>query len=127
MTSPAPNSLHPRSAWLLLTLATITLGLLARQFLPALPAKCTGVALYAVMMVFVVKFVRPSLPLVFACTAALAICFAIEAFQATPLPARLNAHFPPLRYVLGEVFSWWDLPAYAVGVALAYVGLKRAS
>lgn len=124
---PEPRARIPRLTYLLHAVVTITFGLLARHYLPALPAKYTGVALYAVMMVFVVKFVRPSLPPVFACTAALAICFAIEAFQVTPLPARINAHFPPLRYVLGEVFSWWDLPAYVVGVAFAYVGLKIAS
>lgn len=126
MPTPRTNPFHSRLAYLILTLTTIALGLLARPFLPALPAKYVGVALYAVMMVFLVKLVRPTLPHSLACATALAICFAIEALQVTPLPARLNAHFPPLRYLLGEVFSWWDLPAYAAGAALAYLGLKLA-
>src|ERR1043165_1460116 len=97
-----------RLLYLVLIIGTIALGLLARRLLPMLPAKYAGVALYAVMMVWVVKVVRPTLPRAMACAAALAMCFAIEALQATPLPARLCAEFPLLHYVLGEVFSWGD-------------------
>lgn len=121
-----PSTLRPHILWLLLTLAVIALGLLSRQVLSGLPAKYLGVALYAVMMVCIVKLVRPSLAASFACAAALAICLAIEALQATPLPARLNAQLPPLRLILGEVFSWWDIAAYAAGVLIAYLCMRSA-
>lgn len=55
---------------------------------------------------------------------ALVISFAVEFAQATTVPGRLAAVFPPAHLVFGSTFSWADLPWYAVGVGCAW-GLLR--
>lgn len=50
---------------------------------------------------------------------ALAVCWAIELFQATGVPAQLAQVFPPIRLLLGTTFVPIDLLSYALGVGLA--------
>lgn len=100
-------------------LVTIALGLLARASLTGLPAKVLGVALYATLVYWVVVCVAPALPVGRVSLVALALCFAVELAQLTPIPAALSARHPLLRLVFGTTFSAWDLPMYAAGVLLA--------
>jgi hypothetical protein len=48
---------------------------------------------------------------------ALAACWAIEAFQATGIPARY-AHLSIVRWLLGTTFSWHDMFCYSIGIAV---------
>jgi hypothetical protein len=109
----------PRILYITLALLTIALGVTARAVLSGAPAKHLGVILYAVMMVWLVKCIAPRLPTWRAGATALALCWAIEALQATPIPAAINSRLPLMRLALGEHFAWLDLLMYAVGVAAA--------
>jgi hypothetical protein len=110
-----------RAILLAATLATIIAGLLTRHYLTGPLAKYLGVALYAVMIFLLVAFTIPRSKTHHIAAIALAICFAIEFLQLTPIPANINSHMPLMRLVLGEHFSWWDLVAYAGGVALTFI------
>lgn len=99
--------------------ATIAAGLLARGLLTGPLAKYLGVALYGTMMFWLVAVIRPHATAWRIALVAVAICWGVEFFQLTPIPATINQHVPLMRLVLGEHFSWWDLPTYAVGVAAA--------
>jgi hypothetical protein len=62
---------------------------------------------------------------------AMALCTALELFQATGIPARSPRL---IRFVLGATFAWSDLVCYAVGIAtvagvhaLAARRLRRAA
>src|SRR4051812_37139686 len=48
---------------------------------------------------------------------ALGCCLAIEAFQATGVPARFG-HLGVVRWLIGTTFSWHDVACYAVGVVV---------
>ncbi len=111
----------PRLLYSILAILTIALGLTARAALTGAPAKHLGVMLYAVLMVWLVKCIAPRLPTWRAGGIALALCWAVEAMQATPIPAAINAQVPLMRLALGEHFAWLDLLMYAVGVAAACV------
>lgn len=114
--------LKDRWVWIALAICTIAGGLLIRTFIGGAPGKCAGVALYAVMMVWLVRCVRPSLRTVRTCIIALLVCWAVEGLQATGMPARINAAVPGARLVLGEVFAWADMLWYGAGVLAAGVG-----
>ena len=77
-----------------------------------------GDVAYAVMIGFLVQLVRPRTSAMATAGVAIAICFAIELFQLTGLPARAPR---ALRIVLGDTFAWDDVGCYAVGGAV--VGL----
>jgi Protein of unknown function (DUF2809) len=83
--------------------------------------KSLGDALYAgaVYLTFAIFLIRKPITLV--ATLALAVCLAIESFQATGIPARY-AHFGVVRWLLGTTFSWHDVACYVVGV-VATTGL----
>jgi hypothetical protein len=121
--------LYRRAFLLAAILATIIAGLLTRHLLTGPLAKYLGVALYAVMMFFLVTFTIPRAKTHHIAAIALAICFAIEFLQLTPIPANINSHLPLMRLVLGEHFSWWDLPTYLAGVcfAAAFLTIARPS
>ncbi len=114
--------LKDRVVWIALVLMTIAAGLLVRKFIGGAPGKCAGVALYAVMMVWIVQCVRPHLGTVRTCGIALLVCWAIEGFQATGVPTRINGALPGARLVFGEVFAWADMVWYGVGVLAAGTG-----
>ena len=99
---------------------TIALGLVSRGFpLGAhLWDNSLGEALYGVMVYFVVALARPSLGPRTLGAAALAISFAVEAFQLTGIPARLPRI---LQLALGTTFAWHDVGCYLVGACCAAV------
>lgn len=112
--------------WLLFAAAlTIALGLASRAFLHGPPAKIMGVALYATLVYWLVRTALPrgdrGIPsrassLVAPAVVALAISWAVESLQLTPVPAKLSAIHPILRHVFGEVFNATDLIWYSIGV-----------
>lgn len=109
-----------RRTWLLLSsIAVIAVGLTTHFLGSGRLADLTGDALYAVMVYLVIAFVFPRTSVLVVGISALAICTAIEAFQATGLPAAWSEAFWPARLILGAGFDALDLVAYAAGVVTA--------
>jgi len=104
-------------------LATVALGLLSRRVHLGIGLwdKSLGDALYAVMIYALCALARPRWRPVRVAAVAVAICFAIETFQLTGLPARAPRL---LRIALGDTFTWHDMACYVVGGAAA--GLLHA-
>lgn len=86
--------------------------------------KSVGDVAYAIMVAFFVLFVAPRTKAIATGVVAVAICFVIELFQLTGIPARAPRL---LRIVLGTTFAWHDLFCYAVGgvVAALVVAISR--
>jgi hypothetical protein len=84
--------------------------------------KYLGDALYAILVYLLLSLLRPGAAVWKRAVLACAIMLAIEAFQLTLIPARLarseNALLQLLAIALGTKWSWWDVAAYAVGIAL---------
>ncbi|MCG2623715.1 DUF2809 domain-containing protein [Arthrobacter sp. I2-34] len=115
---------RPRTRRLILcmmALATIVLGLSVRSAGTAAWTNPAGDALYAVLVYVVVALLVPRKPARLVAMVAAAVCFAIEFFQLTGLPAELGNWLPPVRLLLGTTFGAADLIAYAGGTAMAYV------
>lgn len=86
-------------------------------------ADALGDALYASLVLLLLRLVAPGLRTRTHVLAALATCAVIEAAQATGVPAAVVEAFPPARFVLGTTFVATDLLAYAVGVLVTAVAL----
>lgn len=110
-----------RIALALAGIATIALGLGIRAFVDAAWAGPAGDVLYATLMYLAIAFVLPRTARWQVAALALAVCWAIELFQATGIPAQLAQVFPPVRLLLGTTFVPLDLLSYAIGVGLAVV------
>jgi hypothetical protein len=107
---------------LLLALAvTVALGFVSRLYPLGffLYDKSLGDVLYAVAAYLVLALVLFRKPPKWVALLALALCLAVEFFQATGIPARYE-HIPGLALLLGTTFSWHDAACYFVGVALAF-------
>jgi hypothetical protein len=100
--------------------ATAALGLVSRLRPVGWPRddKSLGDVLDAVAVYLVLAL----LPSRRALVAALALCLAVEAFQATGVPARWAAHLPPVRLPLGTSFSWHDVGCCFTGVGVISAG-----
>lgn len=72
--------------------------------------------LYAVLVYLVTALLLPRSLRWLVGAAALAVCWGIELFQATGVPAVLGAQWPPIRLLLGTTFVAVDLLSYAAGV-----------
>jgi hypothetical protein len=125
------NRMHPGDRRVLLALigVTIVLGGLSRLVPLGIPwwDKYVGDVAYAACASFGIALVWDRLPVSIPSAIALAVCIAIECFQLTGIPLQLNrSDILPIRIfaylVLGSGFSWWDMLAYVVGVALAALG-----
>jgi hypothetical protein len=108
---------------------TVALGLLSRLRPVGWPLydKSLGDVLYAVAVYCVLALFLPRWRRAGSwrlAVVALAVCLAIEFFQATGLPAQWARAFPPVRWVLGTTFAWHDVACYAVGIACAF-GVHR--
>jgi hypothetical protein len=77
--------------------------------------KSLGDALYAVAVYLTLALVLFRRPLVMVAVLALAICLAVESFQATGIPAQY-AHWHVVRWFVGTTFAWHDVLCYVVGV-----------
>jgi hypothetical protein len=105
---------------LVLALAgAVALGVLSRTCPLGWPLydKSLGDALYAVAAYLVLALLLPRKPRGLVAALALALCLAVESFQATGIPA-CYAHLAPVRWLLGTTFSWHDVACYVVGVAV---------
>ena len=105
----------------------IAAGLLSRATPTGCPLidKYLGDALYAVL----VFLLLPPQPPVRRAAIAMAIMMGIELFQLTKIPAELagDARLPVrvIGRLLGTVYSWTDLAAYAVGLVAAAAAASR--
>lgn len=99
--------------------ATLASGVAARRFLTGAAAKILGVALWATLVYWLVAFCAPAWRPRKVALLTLAISWAVELAQLTPVPAALSARHVLLRMVFGTTFSAWDLPMYLGGVLLA--------
>jgi len=103
-------------------IATIALGLASRKcpaLFPAIFEKYPGDALWAQMVYWLVAFVSPAASVVKVALTALVISYADECSQLYQAPW-INAirATTPGHLVLGSAFSWGDIVAYTVGIAL---------
>jgi hypothetical protein len=108
--------------------AVIVCGLLSRTYpylLPACLGKYPGDALWAVMVYLGCAFIRPGAATGRLAASALAICYLDEWSQLYQAPwikavrATTAGHL-----VLGSTFSWHDMFAYTVGIALVAAIMK---
>lgn len=117
-----------RPALAVAALVTVAAGLAVRSAASAVDAgsgvasavaEPVGDALYAVLVYAIVGVVAVrARPWVLAAVA-WALSSAVEVAQLTGVPAAVVAVWEPARWVLGTTFDAPDLPAYAVGAALA--------
>jgi hypothetical protein len=106
-----------RWALLVALAVTVAAGLGVRHVTGGAFGKYAGDALYATAVYWCVVLIKPTMRL--APIVAVLICWAIELFQLTPIPARLSSHSTLSRLVLGSTFGGWDMVAYPVGVLVA--------
>ena len=102
--------------------ATIALGLASRKYpalFPAIFEQYPGDALWAQMVYWLIAFVSPAASVVKVALTALVISTADECSQLYQAPW-INAirATTPGHLVLGSAFSWGDIVAYTVGIAL---------
>lgn len=122
--------MSPRLTYAIALCATIAIGLAWRsQLSPLTPflKKYGGVALWAMMLYWIVRCSAPSMRKWTSAALTLAISFLVEIAQLYHAPwidairaTRLGAA------ILGSVFHWPDFPAYTAGVILALL-LDRTS
>ncbi|MES2569672.1 MAG: DUF2809 domain-containing protein [Verrucomicrobiota bacterium] len=123
---PAAGMEKPRSRLLLAAgaLLVICLGLAIRSRylgVPRFPSKYGGDALWALMIVIFTAFVFPRLRMGRVALISLAICCAVEFSQIYHAPwIDAIRRSRPGALILGSVFSWWDMVAYAAGVAVGW-------
>ena len=106
-----------RITYLILTIATIILGLLSRhfKFIPLF----IGDILWAIMVYFIMRFLFISKTVKFNVIAALLFCFLIEFSQLYKAPWINDLRHTLFgRLVLGEGFLWSDLLCYVIGVGI---------
>ena len=125
------NVARRRVGALLATVATLVAGLASRHWPGALPAafgKYPGDALWALMIFFACCAARPRARIGGiggVAPMALVFCVAVEAAKLLQAPWLVAfRHTTGGHLLLGHVFSWQNLVAYAVGV-LAGVALER--
>ncbi len=109
----------PRRIALAATAPVVIAAGLALSTLDSAVAAFAADALYAVLVFLLVAFLAPRARVLPVAAIALVFCAAIELFQLTPVPARVDALIPGAELVLGSTFQATDLLAYALGVLLA--------
>ena len=114
-----------------LCLWVIGLGVASRWggFESAIVNKYAGDLLYAVLLYLMIGLVIENLSSMARGGMALAALIAIEVFQLTQIPLWLSRSgslvLRGVAILLGTVFSWWDMLAYAIGI-IAVVSYERA-
>ncbi|WP_371674994.1 DUF2809 domain-containing protein [Streptomyces sp. NBC_01276] len=96
---------------------TVGAGLGLRAVAAGSVAKYGGDALYTVLVLSLVVLVAPRLTPLRAAGTALAISWAVEFLQLSPLPAELAQRSAVARLILGSTFNAPDLFWYAAGAA----------
>ncbi|MCK9686999.1 DUF2809 domain-containing protein [Scleromatobacter humisilvae] len=126
--SAAADASRRRLAALAAMLATIALGLASRHWPDALPSalgKYPGDALWALMVLFGWRALRPRARTRDVALLAMATSVAVEVAKLWQAPWIVEfRHTAVGHLLLGQVFSWQNLVAYGVGV-LAGIVLDR--
>ena len=125
---PASRDARRRIAALVAMAATIALGLASRRWPAALPAlfgKYPGDALWALMVFLGWRALRPRAPTRDVALLALATSAVVECAKLWQAPWLVEFRYTTIGHLLlGHVFSWQNLVAYALGL-LAGVALDR--
>ena len=125
---PAVRDARRRIAALVAMAATIALGLASRRWpaaLPALLGKYPGDALWALMVFFGWRALRPRARTRDVASLALGTSVVVECAKLWQAPWLVDFRHSTIGHLLlGHVFSWQNLVAYALGV-LAGVALDR--
>ena len=128
MSIAADDKSRRRLAALAAMLATIALGLASRRWPDALPAalgKYPGDALWALMVFFAWRALRPLAPTRDVALLAMATSIAVEFAKLLQTPWLVQfRHTTVGHLLLGHVFSWQNLVAYGAGV-LAGAAIDR--
>jgi hypothetical protein len=118
---PGANDVRRRFAALAAMAITIALGLASRHWPAALPGawgKYPGDALWALMVFFGWRALRPRARAGDVALLALATSVAVECAKLWQAPWLVEFRYTTLGHLLlGHVFSWRNLVAYAFGVA----------
>ena len=126
--TPKSGDAPRRLAALAAMAATIALGLASRRWPAALPAvlgKYPGDALWALMVFFAWRALRPRARTRDVALLALATSVAVECAKLWQAPWLVQFRYTTIGHLLlGHVFSWQNLVAYALGL-LAGVALDR--
>jgi hypothetical protein len=112
----------------ILAVIVLALGLLIRSRLvavPAFPRKYGADALWALLVFLLLSIAMPKWTPLRVAIAAFAFSCAIEFSQLyhSPWLDWLRATFPG-ALVLGSVFNWPDLPAYAAGIGVGFLAIN---
>ena len=105
---------------------TLALGLGSRALLSGWIAKYLGVALWATLVYFIIVWIAPAIAVRRAFFLCVAISFAVELAQLTPLPTALYQLHPLFALIFGTTFNAPDLPAYVVGAAIGALAHRAA-
>jgi hypothetical protein len=126
--APAAGDTRRRLAALAAMGATIALGLASRRWpsvLPAFLGKYPGDALWALMVFFGWRALRPRARTRNVALPAMVTCVVVECAKLWQAPWLVGFRGTTLGHLLlGHVFSWQNLVAYALGV-LAGAALDR--
>ncbi len=117
-----PKTLIRRTRVLAAVLAAVTLciGVAARSgWLPSFWAKYIGVALWSVLVYWIVVFVAPRWSPWRVGVTTLGIGWLVEFAQLSPAPAWLASVIPLARWVFGTTYNAPDLIGYLVGAIVA--------
>jgi hypothetical protein len=111
-----------RSHLFMALLCVIALGLASRAFpffLPAALGKYPGDALWALMVLFGMAFLRPDLPPLPLALLALSVSWLVEFAQLYQAPWINSIRATRLGHLaLGSRFHWPDILAYGIGVSV---------
>ncbi len=113
--------MNERARWMQLAVAVLLSGLGLRAAFDGAIAKYGGVALWSTLVYVLLLVLWPRLTILRAFCICVAISFAVEFFQLTPVPRALYELHSAFALVFGTVFSWQDLPAYVGGAALGVI------
>lgn len=116
--SVPPAAHRPWCSTLLAVPLVVAAGLAVARSGTGVLADALGDALYAALVVLLVRFVASRRSIWTQAAAGLALCTVVELAQLTVVPATVAAAYPPARYVLGTTFVVTDLLAYAAGAVL---------
>lgn len=126
--APTSHDTRRRLAALAAMATTIVLGLASRRWPSALPAflgKYPGDTLWALMVFFGWRALRPRARARDVALPAMATCVIVECAKLWRAPWLVDFRGTTLGHLLlGHVFSWQNLAAYALGV-LAGTALER--
>jgi len=110
--------IEPRLPVAAIGILVMAAGLGARYGLTGFLAKYLGLGLWAAFVYSLVVLLRPSMRIIHSVALALLVCWSVEFFQLSPVPAYLSSKNIILRLIFGANFSVWDLPTYAAGIGL---------